>query len=59
MYIVSGEGSQRERITFRLTQRYMDLLDELVDRGAYNSRNEAIRAALRLLFEEHGLKVLE
>jgi len=56
---VSGEGSQRERITFRLTQRYMDLLDELVDRGAYNSRNEAIRAALRLLFEEHGLKVLE
>jgi len=47
---------KRERITIRLTKRHMDFLQELVNRGVYNSRNEAIRAALRLLFEHHGLK---
>lgn len=50
--------SKRERITIRLTQRYLQLLEELVKRGVYNSRNEAVRAALRLLFEHHGLRVL-
>jgi len=50
---------QRERITIRLTKRYMQLLNELIERGAYNSRNEAIRDALRLLFEHHGLMVLQ
>lgn len=55
---MNGE-SKRERITIRLTLRYMQLLEELVNRGVYNSRNEALRAALRLLFEHHGLKVLQ
>ena len=50
--------SKRERITIRLTKRYMTLLNELIERGAYNSRNEAIRDGLRLLFEHLGLKVL-
>ena len=50
--------SKRERITIRLTKRYMSLLNELIERGVYNSRNEAIRDGLRLLFEHHGLKVL-
>ena len=54
-----SEERQRERITIRLTQRYMELLNELIERGAYNSRNEAIRDALRLLFEHHGLRVLK
>jgi len=54
-----NEGSKRERITIRLTQRYMQLLEELVKRGVYNSRNEAVRDALRLLFEHHGLRVLQ
>ena len=53
------EEDKRERITIRLTHRYMLLLDELVKRGAYNSRNEAVRDALRRLFEHHGLKVLQ
>ena len=52
-----GVTSNKERITFRLTQRYMDILDELVRQGIYNSRNEAIRAGLRVLFEKHGIKV--
>ncbi|MFH0748407.1 MAG: ribbon-helix-helix domain-containing protein [Candidatus Bathyarchaeota archaeon] len=54
-----SKESKRERITIRLTKRYMKLLDELIEKGAYNSRNEAIRDALRLLFERHGLRVLQ
>ena len=53
-----SKESKRERITIRLTKRYMQLLNDLIERGVYNSRNEAIRDALRLLFEHHSLKVL-
>ena len=53
---VESEESKRDRITIRLTRRYMHLLEELVESGVYNSRNEAIRAGLRLLFEHHDLK---
>lgn len=52
-----SKESKRERITIRLTKRYMQLLNELIERGVYNSRNEAVRDALRLLFEHHGLRV--
>lgn len=51
------EDNKRERITIRLTKRYLDLLNLLIDKGVYNSRNEAIRDALRILYEYHGLKV--
>ena len=50
-------SSKKERITIRLTKKYMDLLDQLVEKGAYTSKNEAIRAALRLLYEKHDLKI--
>jgi len=29
----------------------------LIEKGVYNSRNEAIRDALRIMYEYHGLKV--
>jgi Arc/MetJ-type ribon-helix-helix transcriptional regulator len=54
---VSTERNKHERITVRLTKRYLDLLNTLVDKGVYNSRNEAIRDALRIMYEYHGLKV--
>jgi Arc/MetJ-type ribon-helix-helix transcriptional regulator len=54
---VSSDGNKRERITIRLTKRYLDLLNTLIDKGVYNSRNEAIRDALRIMYEYHGLKV--
>jgi Arc/MetJ-type ribon-helix-helix transcriptional regulator len=54
---VSTDGNKRERITIRLTKRYLDLLNTLIDKGVYNSRNEAIRDALRIMYEYHGLKV--
>ena len=52
-----ADGNKRERITIRLTKRYLDLLNLLIERGVYNSRNEAIRDALRIMYEYHGLKV--
>jgi len=52
-----SDGNKRERITIRLTKRYLDLLNMLIEKGVYNSRNEAIRDALRILYEYHGLKV--
>ncbi|MCL4429249.1 MAG: ribbon-helix-helix domain-containing protein [Chloroflexi bacterium] len=52
-----SDGNKRERITIRLTKRYLDLLNLLIERGVYNSRNEAIRDALRIMYEYHGLKV--
>jgi len=53
-----SEKNKKERITIRLTKRYMDLLDSLIEKGAYNSRNEAIRDALRILYEHYGLTVV-
>jgi Arc/MetJ-type ribon-helix-helix transcriptional regulator len=52
-----SDGNKRERITIRLTKRYLDLLNLLIERGVYNSRNEAIRDALRIMYEYHGMKV--
>ena len=52
-----SNGNKRERITIRLTKRYLDLLNMLIEKGVYNSRNEAIRDALRIMYEYHGLKV--
>ena len=52
-----SNGNKRERITIRLTKRYLDLLNMLIEKGVYNSRNEAIRDALRIIYEYHGLKV--
>ncbi len=51
------DNNKRERITIRLTKRYLDLLNTLIEKGVYNSRNEAIRDALRIMYEYHGLKV--
>lgn len=52
-------AKMRDRITIRLTRKYMQLLDRLVEEGVYNSRNEAIRDGLRLLFEHHGFKLMQ
>ena len=40
-----------------LRKGYLDLLNMLIEKAVYNSRNEAIRDALRILYEYHGLKV--
>ncbi len=42
----------KERITIRLTKRDLDELQGLVNQGFFNSRNEAVRAAIRNLIAE-------
>ena len=51
--------SKRERITIRLTNRQMACLNELISRGVFMSRNEAIRFAMSLLFERYELKLAQ
>lgn len=48
-----------ERITIRLTKKQLSMLNLLIEKGAYVSKNEALRSALSLLFERHGLKMIE
>ncbi len=42
----------KERITIRLTKRDLDGLEKLVTDGFFNSRNEAVRTAIRNLIAE-------
>ena len=45
----------KERLTIRLPKKYFVLLEQLVAEGIYSSKNEAIRDALRRLFEHFGI----
>jgi len=40
-----------------ITPQYKMALDDLVKAGAYLSLGDAVRSALRLLFQHHGLKI--
>lgn len=42
-------------ISFHIPKSYVEVLDELVRRGVYPSRSEAIRAALRELVNKYKL----
>jgi len=42
-------------ISFHLPKSYVEVLDELVRRGVYPSRSEAIRVALRELVNKYKL----
>lgn len=45
----------KERITIRLTKRDHDGLQELVTNGFFNSRNEAVRTAIRNLIDHRTI----
>ncbi|GAH95801.1 unnamed protein product [marine sediment metagenome] len=46
---------EKIRNTVTLTKSYNDALDELVRRGVYIEKQDAIRCALRTLFEKHKM----
>jgi len=46
---------KRKRIALTLTPVYVDRLARLVSMGFYMERQGAIRQALRLLYEHHGV----
>ena len=54
---MSENSGLHERLTIRLPKKYLALLDQLVSDGVYNSRNEAVRDGLRLLYIHHGLEI--
>jgi len=46
----------RTRISLTLTPVYLDALNRLVEKGLYLEPQDAVRAALRLLFQHHGIE---
>ena len=48
---------EKIRVSVTMTRQYVEALDLLVDRGVYLSRGEAVLAAIRLLFKQHGIEV--
>jgi hypothetical protein len=51
-----SDGNKRERITIRLTKRYLDLLNLLIEKGVYNSRKPSM-IPCESWYEYPGLKV--
>ncbi|RLE54363.1 MAG: CopG family transcriptional regulator [Thermoprotei archaeon] len=47
--------SRDTHITVRIPEALLKKIDELVERGFYKSRSEAVRHAIILLLEKHGL----
>ncbi len=48
-----------KRVSIRLTNRYVDCLNQLIEKEIYNNTGEAIRAAIRISFEHHGINLQE
>jgi antitoxin ParD1/3/4 len=52
---MAREKEKMVLISFHLPKSYVDVIDELVRRGVYPSRSEAIRVALRELVNKYKL----
>lgn len=52
---MAREKEKMVLISFHIPKSYVDVIDELVRRGVYPSRSEAIRAALRELVNKYKL----
>ena len=48
--------SEKKRLSVTLTRPYINALDHLVKKGLYMEHQDAIRTALRRLFQFHGIK---
>ena len=49
----------RQSLTVRFSDAYLDIMDQLIEKGVYGSKSEIVREALRLLFEKYGVKMWE
>ena len=49
-------NNEKRRFSVTLTEPYIAALNRLVDEGLYMDHQDAIRDALRRLFEYHGLE---
>ena len=50
------DNSDKKRFSVTLTRSYIEALDRLVEEGLYIDHQDAIRHALRRLFQYHGMK---
>ena len=48
--------TEKPRLSITVPKQYVNVLDDLVKRGTYLTRGEAIRAALMLLFKTHKIE---
>lgn len=51
-------GTTIKRITIRLPEQQLDMIDYMVAQGEFPSASEAIRTAVRELIDERGEKLL-
>lgn len=51
-------GAIMKRITIRLPEQQLDMIDYMVAQGEFPSASEAIRTAVRELIDERGEKLL-
>ncbi|MBP2029688.1 hypothetical protein J2755_000608 [Methanohalophilus levihalophilus] len=51
-------GANMKRITIRLPDQQLDMIDYMVAQGEFPSASEAIRTAVRELIDERGEKLL-
>lgn len=51
-------GKMQESLSIRLSKLYLDVMDNLIEKGIYHSKSEIIRDALRLFFVKQGVQLL-
>jgi Arc/MetJ-type ribon-helix-helix transcriptional regulator len=54
-----GDTTMMQRITLRLHEQQINLLQQMVDTGEYPNVSEAVRAAVRELVEKRAGRVLK
>ena len=50
---------EKPRLSITMSKQYVTILDDLVKRGTYINRGEAVRAGISLLFKSHNLDFVE
>jgi len=48
--------AETAKISVNITKKQIEAIDELVKRGIYTDRSEAVRTAINLLIEKHGIE---
>jgi len=51
------DNTDKRRFSVTLTRPYIEALDRLVEEGLYIDHQDAIRHALRRLFQYHGMEL--
>ncbi len=58
-YVRNVRDTMMQRITLRLPEQQINLLQQMVDSGEYPNVSEAVRAAVRDLVEKRASRVMK